>query len=295
MRLSIIIVSWKVKDLLQKCLVSLQAERRALDFEVWVVDNHSQDGTVEMVQAEFSWVKLIASQDNNGFAKGNNLAIQQIVSSSDYIFLLNPDTEVKPGALHTLVQFMDDHPEAGAVGPKLLNPDGSLQPSCKSFPTVSTLVFNSLFLDVLFSKSKIFGRYEMSWWLHDDIREVDQPMGAALLVRQAVIDQIGLMDEQFYMFFDEVDWCYRIKQAGYSVYFTPEAEIIHHGGQSIKSAEMRMSVHWHRSLKRFFQKHYGIAEWVTGGLIAGMFLGKVIVGASLILVLMRLAKTLFCF
>ena len=289
-KISIVIVSWKVKELLRKCLQSLEAEQvTAVSFEVWVVDNNSGDGSVEMVKAEFPWVRLIASKENNGFAKGNNLAINQI-TDSEYIFLLNPNTEVKPRALEALVEFMKRNPQAGAVGPKLLNPDGTLQPSCKAFPTVSTLLFNSFFLDVLFPKSKLFGRYEMSWWPHDDLREVDQPMGAALLVRKEVIDKIGPMDEQFYMFFDEVDWCYRIKQEGYKIYFTPEAEIVHHGGQSIKSAEMRMSVHWHRSLKRFFKKHYQIPEWVSSCLIAGMFLGKVLVGLGLLVGIIKFTR-----
>ncbi|MFA5929207.1 MAG: glycosyltransferase family 2 protein, partial [Candidatus Margulisiibacteriota bacterium] len=202
MKLSLIIVSWKVKDLLAKCLLSIQQNPPPFPYEVIVVDNNSQDGTVEMVHKEFPQVILIASPDNNGFAKGNNLGIERITADTEYIMLLNPDTEVKGQALAKLVQFMDQHQDAGASGPKLLNPDGSLQPSCKTFPTISSLIYNSLLLDSLFPRSKLFGSYEMSWWAHNDLMEVDQPMGAALMVRKNIIDQIGLMDEQFYMFFD---------------------------------------------------------------------------------------------
>jgi hypothetical protein len=125
----------------------------------------------------------------------------------------------------------------------------------------------------------------MSWWAHNDLMEVDQPMGAALMVRKNIIDQIGLMNEQFYMFFDEVDWCYRIKQAGHKIFFLPEAEIIHHGGQSIRSAEMRMSYYWHRSLKKFFWKHYHIPEWVTGVILGLTFVVKLLLTLLLLLLL----------
>ncbi|MFC1595769.1 glycosyltransferase family 2 protein [Candidatus Margulisiibacteriota bacterium] len=291
MKLSIIIVSWKVKDLLRNCLRSLEEEQTAVDFETWVVDNNSGDGTVEMVRKEFPKVKLIASKDNNGFARGNNIALERV--GSEYVLLLNPDTEVLPGALANMLKFMDEHPQAGAVGPKLLNPDQTLQPSCKAFPTISTLIFNSLLLDVIFPKSKIFNRYEMSRWSHDEVREVDQPMGAALMVRKSVIDKIGFMDERFYMFFDEVDWCYRIKKEDYKIFFTPEPQIIHHGGQSIKSAEMRMSYHWHRSLKYFFLKHYGIQEWVTGLLIGAMFGVKIGLGILVIMIVWWIGRSVF--
>ncbi|MFH1428813.1 MAG: glycosyltransferase family 2 protein [Candidatus Margulisiibacteriota bacterium] len=291
MKLSIVIVSWKVKELLNKCLESIKEECLANGYEVFVVDNNSMDGTIEMVMDDYYWVKMIASIANMGFAAGNNMALEQV--RGEYILLLNPDTEVKSGALRTLINFLDTNPEAGAVGPKLLNPDGSLQPSCKTFPTISTFIFNSLFLDIIFAKSKIFGRYEMSWWGHDDLREVDQPMGAALMVRKSVIQKIGFMDKRFYMFFDEVDWCYRIKQAGYKIYFTPEAEIIHHGGQSIKSAEMSMSYHWHRSLKRFFNKHYHIPEWLTGLLISFMFIMKVVIALAILFLLFILIRTVY--
>jgi len=281
MKLSIIIVSWKVKDFLYKCLFSIKEHIPAsISFEVILVDNNSADGTVEMVKTEFPWVRLIASKENLGFARGNNLAFEQ--ATGEYFFLLNPDTQLKEFAIERLLSFMDKNVDIAAVGPKLLNTDGSLQPSCKAFPKVSTLIFQALFLDKIFPKSKTFGSYEMSWWDHSDTREVDQPMGAALLVRKKVVDTIGPMDENFYMFFDEVDWCYRMKKLGYKIFFLDNAEIVHHGGRSIKSAELRMSYHWHKSLKNFFKKHYHLPGWFVNLLIVSLFAFKILIGVLII-------------
>ncbi|MFC1517244.1 glycosyltransferase family 2 protein, partial [Candidatus Margulisiibacteriota bacterium] len=217
MELSIIIVNWNVKELLKKCLLSIKQNPPQKEYEVFIVDNASEDGSAEMIRGDFPEFKLIASDKNLGFAGGNNLALKE--ANGKYILLLNPDTEVLQGSFSAYLDFFKTHPKAGAMGIKLLNSDGSLQPSCKSFPSWRTLLWSSLFLDVLFKKSKLFGEYEMSYWQHDNERVVDQPMGAALAVRKDVVNEIGLMDGRFYMYFDEVDWCYRIKKAGYEIWF----------------------------------------------------------------------------
>ncbi|MBU0580817.1 MAG: glycosyltransferase family 2 protein [Candidatus Margulisbacteria bacterium] len=281
--LSIIIVNWNVKDLLEKCLDSIAVNPPQCNYEVFVVDNASADGSVNMIQKKFSDVKLIASDKNLGFAGGNNLALKK--AQGQYLLLLNPDTEVLPGALQTYLDFFKDHPKAGAMGVKLVNFDLSLQPSCKSFPSWRTLFWSTFFLDVLFPKSQIFGEYEMTHWDHNDEREVDQPMGAALAVRREVVEKVGLMDEQFYMYFDEVDWCYRIKKAGYEIWFTPKASIIHHWGKSTAQARLNMNKHWYRSLYRFLKKHAPLPAFIVWTLLVFLILMKIVFAISIFFIL----------
>lgn len=248
--LSIIIVSWNVKNLLRDCLNSIFTNLDGLAVEVFVSDNASSDGSAEMVKESFPQVKLIANQTNLGFTKANNLAIKQ--AQGQYVLILNPDTVIQPKALSTMVRFMAENKNCGALGPKLLNPDGSLQPSCRPFPTLGTQLASTLFLDGLVARG----------WPHDQVKEVDQPMGAALMVRKEVLDQVGLFDENIIFFYDEVDLCYRLKAAGWKIYFTPAAEIIHYQGKSFKQWKDFKKVLWGAYLWRqsrnyFFQKHYG--------------------------------------
>jgi len=213
-----------------------------------------------MVKTKFPQVKLIQNKDNIGYAAANNQAIKQ--SLGKYILLLNPDTEIKPNAFQNMINFMEQHKVAKALGPKLLNSDGSTQASCMSFPTLETALYNALLLDALFPKSKLFGKYQMSYWDHNDTREVDQPMGAALLIKKEAIDKIGLIDEHNIFWFDEVDWCFEIKKAGYKIYFTPDAEVIHHKGESFKQWKspiqtLKTTLIWRASRNYFFKKRYG--------------------------------------
>lgn len=248
--LSIVIVSWNVKDLLRECLASIFANQEDLSLEVFVVDNASKDKTCAMVEKEFPQVNLIANKDNLGFPKANNQAIRK--ASGKYIFVLNPDTIVEPHSLKTMLRFMAAYPKCGALGPRLLNPDGTLQPSCKNFPTLKEQLYTTFFLDVLFP----------NFWKHDEVKEVDQPMGAAILFRKEALDQVGFFDEHVFVFYDEVDLCYRIKQAGWQIFFTPEAQITHYGGQSFKQwkglkESLRGGYIWRKSRNYFFKKFYG--------------------------------------
>lgn len=254
-KLSIIIINWNTKELLKNCLKSACENTHGIDYEIFVVDNASSDGSAEMVEKEFPQVKLIKNKENVGFAKANNQAIQK--SNGNYILLLNPDTIVLPGALAQMVEFMNENSRVGALGPKLLNSDESLQPSCRSFPSLSTALFEETLLNRVFPKNRIIGKYKMGYWEHNDIREVDQPMGSALMVRREVIDQVGLLDEQFYMYYEEVDWCYRIKKQGWKIYFLPQAQIIHHGGASSGKVGSKSLIETYRSMYRFFKKHRG--------------------------------------
>ena len=258
--LSIVIVSWNVKQLLEECLVSIFNNQGNLNLEVFVSDNASGDGTDAMVKAKFPQVKYIQNEGNIGFTKANNRALRH--AEGKYFLFLNPDTIVTAGALAEMIKFMEEHPDCGALGPKLLNPNETLQLSCRSFPTLETQLYTALFLDVLFPKSKIFGKYMMSYWKHDDIREVDQPMGSALLVRKDSLDNVCCFDENIIFWYDEVDLCYRIKKSGWKIYFTPKAQIYHYGGQGFGQWKglgkaLWGAYIWRKSRNYFFRKHYG--------------------------------------
>lgn len=263
MDLSVVVVSWNTRALLSKCLTTLKSELDSLgpnfQSEVFLIDNNSADGSAEMAAAEHPWVNLTANKENLGFARANNQAFR--VAKGRLVLLLNPDTEVQPGAIAVLIDFIDSHPDAAIVAPQLLNSDGSVQRSCREFPTFMGMVYELIGLSKMFPDNQTFGRYKMLDFNHDTERQVDQPEGACLLVRRSVMDKVGLLDEGFFMLFEEVDWCYRIIEAGYQIWFTPRAQVIHHYGQSIKQVKVRMILSSHRGLYRFWHKHYRQGRW----------------------------------
>jgi hypothetical protein len=254
MILSIVIVNWNTKDYLQACLTSIQACPPSKKHEVIVVDNASTDGSAKMVKSEFPEVTLMAGKKNVGYAKGNNKAIKK--ADGDYILLLNPDTEVSPGAIDSLLAFARSHPDAAAVGCRLISPDGSIQRSCRSFPDPKGVLFEWLKLSSLFSRSRYFGSYRMTYFHYDCDMEVDQPMGSCLLLNRQAIKDVGYFDEDFPIFFNEVDWCYRAKQRNWRIYFTPDAEVMHFGGASTGLVKRKMAVESREALRRFYEKHY---------------------------------------
>jgi GT2 family glycosyltransferase len=263
--ISIIIVNWNVKDLLRDALKSIYANTKCITFEVIVVDNDSKDNSVEMIRSEFPEVLLTENKYNAGFTKANNQGMA--VASGKNIMFLNPDTELVGNSIKIMNDFMAREKDCGALGCKLLNTDGSLQRSCKTFPTLETFVFNALFLDSFFPKSKIFGKHFMTWWNFDEVKEVDQPMGSALMVKREVIDKVGMFDQNIFIWFDEVDLCYRIKKSGWKIYFTPEAQIKHHLSKSFKQWKspkqiINGALLWRKSRNYFFKKHYG-SSFVT--------------------------------
>lgn len=265
MRISVIVVSWNVSKLLDVCLQTLQRDLVGIESEVFVIDNASADDSVEMVRSRHPWVQLIANDANLGFAAANNQAIK--IAKGEYIFLLNPDTEVQPGAVQHLIEFLEQHPKAGIVAPQLINSDGSIQRSCRKFPTFIAMLYELLGLSRMFPTHPIFGSYKMLDFNHDELREVDQPEGACLLLRRQVIEEVGVLDEGFFMLFEEVDWCYRIKEAGWQIWFDPAARVIHHYGQSIKQVKARMILSSHRGLYRFWSKHYAKGRWYLYGFV----------------------------
>jgi GT2 family glycosyltransferase len=253
--LSIIVVNWNTRDLLAKCLSCVESTAKNISYETIVVDNASTDGSQDMVRAQFPAVKLIANTENVGFARANNQGIK--IAGGRYVLLLNSDAFVKERTLDHMVAFMDEHPEAGMAGCKLLYEDGRLQPSCATFPTLATEFYIALGLDKLFPKSKVFGKYLMTDWDYSDTREVDVIMGAFMMVRKTGIDQVGMMDESFFMYSEEVDWCYRFKAAGWKILFTPDVETVHIWGGSSKAVKVETLIRLYRARVQFFRKHYG--------------------------------------
>jgi len=252
---SIVIVSWNTRALLARCLQSVFDTTSNLDFEVIVVDNASTDGSQDMVQQWFPNVHLIANKENLGFAKANNQAIRR--SQGRHVLLLNSDAFVRENTIERMVAFMDAHPRAGMAGCKLLYEDGRLQPSCYTFPTLFTEFCIATRLDRLLPKSPLFGKYRMTYWDYGDVREVEVIVGAFMMVRATAIDEVGLLDESYFMYSEEVDWCYRFKRNGWKIYFYPHAEAVHLWGGSSKQVPVETLIRMYRSRVAFFRRYYG--------------------------------------
>lgn len=262
MDLSICIVNWNTKELLRECLKSIETTRGDLALEVIVVDNASADGSAEMVADCFPATSLIANGENRYYAAANNQALR--ASTAPLRLLLNPDIEVHPGALRALVDWMDSRPRVAAVAPRLLYPDGGRQHSCRSFPDPDIVIYEALGLSRLFPSSRVFGKYKMTWWDCEESRPVDQPMASALMLRQEALDEVGLFDERFRMFFNDVDLCRRLWDAGWEVWFTADATMTHHHGGATRLVRGEMIAESGRSFLAYYEKHYrGRVNWVS--------------------------------
>jgi GT2 family glycosyltransferase len=256
--LSIVIVSWNVREDLRECLQSLLRDEGSRlesgEIEIIVVDNASTDGTAEMVNLEFPQVKLLVNSQNLGYTKANNIGINH--SRGKYILLLNPDTIVHQGALQALIDCAESHPEAGIIGAKLLNPDGSVQRSARSFPDIGAGLFRNTFLGRLFPNNPFVRRYLLADFGYDEVREVDWVSGAAMLVRRDLIERIGGLDERFWAYCEDVDLCWRAWQAGYKVLFCPNAVITHKVGRSSDQRLVPSLIQHHKSMWLFYLKNY---------------------------------------
>ena len=267
MKLSIIIVSFNTLEMLSECLTSiLESTDPTFEYEVFVVDNNSVDGSAEMVCELFPWVHLIANSENRGFAAANNQAIAK--SQGRYVMLLNSDTVMLTDTLTGIVAFMDAHLRVGAVGCKLLNTDESLQPSVTTFPNPlkdalgiglkgTVLKNNPATRARLAHVAKLFGVQISRFDDHATTKEIDFPRGACLTVRREVVEQVGLLDEGYFFTGEEMDWCYRMKQQGWRVYYYPEATVIHHDHGASKQMMGKVFVQTRKSALRFYEKHYG--------------------------------------
>jgi N-acetylglucosaminyl-diphospho-decaprenol L-rhamnosyltransferase len=256
--LSALIVNWNTRDLLRRCLLSLRETSRRLaeegrTLETIVVDNASADGSAAMVAAEFPEVRLIANAENRNYAAGSNQALE--VAQGDFLLLLNPDTELPAGAARALLRFLEERPAAAAVAPALVHPDGRVQISVRGFPAPAALVGELTGLGRLFPRSR-WGSYRPA---HPDEGEpalVDQPMTSCLLLRRAALAAVGGFDEQFPLFFNDVDLCYRLRAAGWEIWYDPRVRVLHQGGAStrqVRPEAIRLS---HRGLLDFYRKHY---------------------------------------
>lgn len=239
---------------MRKCLSSIDAHRPKCEFEVIVADNASSDGSREMVAAEFPWARLVHHKVNLGFCAGNNRAVPE--NPGRFVLFMNPDTVVTECALNTLVDFASQSPEAGIIGPKLLNRDGSLQYSCRRYPDLGAGFFRNTPLGRLFPKNRFAQDYLMSDWDHASIRDVDWVSGAALLIRREVLEKTAGFDEGFYMYCEDVDLCYRVHELGYRVIYFPNSVIYHTIGRSSDQVPTRATFYFHTSMYRFYKKHY---------------------------------------
>lgn len=272
--LGIVIVSYNTCDLLRNCLETVYASQGDLQFAVCVVDNNSDDGSADMVATEFPQALLCACDENLGYPAANNWGLKALgyplrlgEEAPRFALLLNPDTEIPPDGLAKMLRFMEEHPEAGAAGPKLVRPDGTLDLACRrSFPTPAISFYRLTRLSSLFPHSRRFGRYNLTYLDPDEMTEVDSVVGAFMLIRREAIQQVGLMDESFFLYGEDLDWCFRIKAAGWKVYYVPAVTVLH-----IKRAATRHSpraqIEFWRAMLLFYQKHYAHE---TGRLAHGM-------------------------
>jgi len=251
---SVIIVSWNARDYLAQCLESLTAEACKYPMEIIVVDNASADGSPEHVEAHFPNVRLIRNADNLGFAKANNIGIS--AGRGRYFCLVNSDVKVLKDCITVLVDFCESHPDVGMVGPRIIGGDGKLQRSCRGFPGIWNMFCRAVALDSFFQKSKWFSGYALSYWSHDTLRSVDILSGCFWLVRKEALSEVDLLDESFFMYGEDMDWCRRFWAKGWKLVFVPEAQAVHYGGGSSSNAPVRFYIERQRADLLYWKKHH---------------------------------------
>jgi GT2 family glycosyltransferase len=272
MSLTIVIVNYNTERLLRDCLQSVYGGANGTPMDIWVVDNNSRDNSVPMVRAQFPRVKVIENPTNVGFSRANNAVISQ--ARSDYILLLNPDTLILDDAIERMVKFMNEHPRVGIAGCKVLNRDGTLQLACRrSIPTPEVAFYRLSGLSRLFPANKTVARYNMTYESPDHTHEVDAVSGAFLMIRTEAVQEVGLLDERFFMYGEELDWCLRVKRAGWAVMYHPDAQIVHYKGESTKYNSSKAAVEFYRAMYLFHKKHFArdCSLLVNGLIYAGIF------------------------
>ncbi len=251
--LSIVVLNWNVRDLLDRCLASIRSE--CYQIETILVDNASSDDSVAMVRAKYPDVMVIANSFNRGFTGGNNQGVA--ASHGRHVMVLNPDTEIVGDAIDRIIAYLDEHPDIGALGPQLLNPDRTIQSSRRRFPTVATAFFESTWLQGI-APRRLLRRFYMEDVSPDAAHEVDWVTGACTIFRRSVLDRIGLYDERsFFMYSEEVDLCRRVKQSGWKIIYLPEARVIHYVGKSSDQVVAARHIHFQTSKVRYFRKWHG--------------------------------------
>lgn len=255
MNVSIIIVNWNAREPLHNCLKSICTHEREVDYEIIVVDNASTDGSVEMVKKAWPSVALVQNSKNLGFAQANNIGIHQ--STGQYVCLINPDVVVLQGCIRNLIEFMDRNPRVGMTGPRILNPDLTLQPSCRHFPSIWNNLCQALALNHLLPKSRFFSGSFMNYWAHDTLQKVDTIGGMFWMVRRQAINEAGFLDEDFFLYGEDIDWCRRFHAAGWDIMFYPGAEAVHLGGASSSIAPIKFYIEMQKADLQYWRKHHG--------------------------------------
>ncbi len=287
--LAIVIVNYNTRELLGDCLDSIFESHGDFTYQVCVVDNNSSDGSAGLARESFPQVRLIESQVNGGYAYANNLGLramgfdnsQSSILNSQlprHVLLLNPDTILPPSALQQMLAFMDAHHEAGAAGPRLVLPDGQLDRACRrSFPTPEIACYRLTGLSFLFPQSRRFGRYNLSYLDPAETTEVDSVVGAFMMVRGKAVEQVGLLDESFFMYGEDLDWAYRIKQAGWKIYYNADVTVLHYkeaASKGKRAIRLKTRYEFYRAMHLFYHKHYEATTpfWLRGLVLAGLVL-----------------------
>ena len=287
--LAIVIVNYNTRELLGDCLDSIFDSHGDFTYQVCVVDNNSSDGSAGLARESFPQVRLIESRVNGGYAYANNLGLRAMGFDNSqssilnsllprHVLLLNPDTILPPSALQQMLAFMDAHPEAGAAGPRLVLPDGQLDRACRrSFPTPEIACYRLTGLSFLFPRSRRFGRYNLSYLDPAETTEVDSVVGAFMMVRGKAVEQVGLLDESFFMYGEDLDWAYRIKQAGWKIYYNADVTVLHYkeaASKGKRAIRLKTRYEFYRAMHLFYHKHYEATTpfWLRGLVLAGLVL-----------------------
>lgn len=263
--LSIVIVSWNTKQILENCLHSVYEQTKDIDFEVIVVDNDSSDFSAEMIEQQFPQVILVKSPKNVGFAAGNNLGFLEC--TGEYVLLLNSDTIVLAGALQKTIFYAKTRPEYGVISCKVLNEDFTLQANCSMLPSNINFSLQVFGLNKIFPKNRFFGRSDMTWWDYSNERDVEVLKGCFMLVTKSALDKVGGLDERFFMYCEEIDWCMRFAQAGWKLGFYPQAEIIHLGGSSSAKLGADKARVKDTSTLYYMKKHWSLPRRLIGRML----------------------------
>lgn len=252
---SILILNYKTCELTLQAIRSIYQSITSYSYEIILVDNASNDGSVETFRKEYPKLALIDNQENVGFAKANNQAME--LAQGRFVLLLNSDTVIQPDTLETMIRFMDERPEVGASGCKIILPDGSLDKACKrGFPTPSASFYYAFGFSKLFPHVPGFNQYQLGYLDPDEDYSIDCLVGAFMMVRREAIEQVGGLDEQFFMYGEDIDWCYRIKQAGWTIWYYPKTYIVHYKGASSRRRPVKIIYEFHRAMALFHRKHY---------------------------------------
>ncbi len=284
MDVSIIIVNWNTRDILGNCLRSIYDQTNEVEYEVVVIDNASSDDSAAMVRAEFPQVVLIENSNNLGFAAANNQGMA--IAGGRYVLLLNSDTIVLDGAIQKTISYADDHQDIGVLGCQVWENEREIQKTCFAFPSAWGVILQKMGLRRLFPRSRVFGRIDYGWWDRTSPMDVDVVSGMFMLVRKYAIDQVGLMDEDYFVYAEETDWCFRFKKNGWRCVFAPVARIIHldGGNKSTDLVKVKMCVQMQKSVLLFFKKHHSVIQYFLARLILTAYTGLRCLAFTLMLI-----------